>query len=154
MFERLPFPVPEHAKVFEPPIWHWDEKSHLSTAEFPTELLPEVLQPVVKELKGVPLLFEFPGRTFYDWHLDRLRLCALNWEVSGKGTLLFGDKEEKRITDIQTAPYGGHALLLNTQRWHAVWNHEKRRVLSVGFNKHLYQVVLSTINTALQRSTR
>lgn len=150
MLQHLPIPTPEHALVFEPNYWVWDDKSYISTAEYPLELLPANLQPVVRELRGVPLLFQFSANSFYDWHLDRTRLCALNWEVKGKGTLLTGDKDGKVIRNVQEHRYKG-ALLLNTQRWHAVWNHEPRLVLSVGFNKHVFDVVLASLNSPLDK---
>jgi len=138
----LPPPAP-----FEP-TWVRDEVSHLDTALVP--VLPLALDGLRRRFKGVPLLFRFPPRSFYGWHIDRLRRCALNYEVQPAGQVLFGVPGPKgSFTDLEVLDYQGRLVLLDTSRWHAVSNPTAlpRVVFSLGFNEVSFKEVAASLNT-------
>ena len=115
--------------------WVYDEVSDLHTA--PVTLVTQRLQDLVSKFNGVPLLFRFAENSTYDWHVDRLRRCALNFELtpSPSSYTLYGTKTPKGHTDVTRVPYQDTGVLLDTTKEHCVMNlGPSRTVLSVGFN--------------------
>jgi hypothetical protein len=95
------------------------------------------LFPIIQKFNAVPLIFKINPMTWYDWHTDSSRQCAINLLLTGFNShCFFGDRESRDIVHLTELTYRPNTYyLLNTQTKHAVLNFtETRYVLSIGFN--------------------
>lgn len=106
------------------------------------------LFPVIKQYNAVPLIFKMNPMTWYDWHTDSTRQCAINMLLTGFNShCFFGDRENRDIVNLTELKYDSDCYyLLNTQEKHAVLNfNETRYLLSIGFNSpNTYSNILQT----------
>jgi hypothetical protein len=104
------------------------------------------LFPIIQKFNAVPLIFKINPMTWYDWHTDSTRQCAINLLLTGFNSYcFFGDRESRDIVNLTELVYEPNTYyLLNTQSKHAVLNFsETRYVLSIGFNSSTsYQEIL------------
>jgi hypothetical protein len=104
------------------------------------------LFPVIQQFDAVPLIFKINPMTWYDWHTDSTRQCAINLLLTGFNShCFFGDRESRDLVHLTELTYEPNTYyLLNTQTKHAVLNFtETRYVLSIGFNSPAsYQEIL------------
>lgn len=124
--------------------WHYDVKSLIYAMPVPDNILDSFLLDVKKAFNGVALLFKLPAHTFYGWHIDRLRKCAINFELNETiSSTYFGKQNEREIYDnLVKLNYDGRYVLLNTTEHHCVANLGKERILfSLGFNNTSYEEV-------------
>jgi hypothetical protein len=103
---------------------------------------------VIDQFNATPLIFKVNPMTWYDWHIDSTRQCAINLLLTGFNShCFFGDRENRdivRLTELTYEP--NRYYLLNTQMKHAVLNFsETRYALSIGFNSPFtYRAILKT----------
>ena len=104
------------------------------------------LFPIIQKFNAVPLIFKINPMTWYDWHTDSTRWCAINLLLTGFNShCFFGDRESRDIVNLTELNYEPNTYyLLNTQFKHAVLNFSSTRyVLSIGFNSPIsYQIIL------------
>ena len=104
------------------------------------------LFPLIEKYDARPLIFKINPMTWYDWHTDSTRQCAINLLLTGFNShCFFGDRENRDIVNLTELTYLPNTYyLLNTQVKHAVLNFkETRYVLSIGFNSpSSYQEIL------------
>lgn len=93
--------------------------------------------------------YKTPSHSYYDWHLDGKRKCALNWLVktNPEARTFYRDRRHNLLFwDLIEARYDlDHPTLIDTQREHCVYNNgdDERIILSVSiFNDHSYLDVL------------
>lgn len=112
------------------------------------------LFPLIEEHNASPLIFKINPLTWYDWHTDSTRQCAINLLLTGFNShCFFGDRVSRDIVNLTELTYQPNTYyLLNTQVKHAVLNlTQTRYVLSIGFNSpNSYQEILKRcIDTSL-----
>lgn len=92
---------------------------------------------IIKEFNGEPIVFKMDPYTFYNWHNDAVRSCAINMLLDGSDSLsLFGNLEgEHHLWKFQEVPHEiDQYFLVNTLENHAVLNRSQTRyMLSIGF---------------------
>lgn len=105
------------------------------------------LFPVIKKFKGVPLVFKLNPMTWYDWHTDETRQCAVNMLIEGNDSkTFFGNRLSRDIVELTELTYDPfHYYLINTQQKHAVLNlNNTRYMLTVGFsNPYTFDEILN-----------
>lgn len=149
MTEHFDIPLPREFLSVEK-NFQLDTKSNLDTATVDVEL-PGVLGELARQLKARPLFFRFPAHTFYDFHIDRTRKCALNYLLTTEdGLLLFGTPGQKVISSIKEVSYSSSFLLINTSLPHAVLTRSERILFSLGFNNTPFEKVSSVLNEILE----
>lgn len=127
--------------------WRYLEESLLWIAVLPSKYYNESvqIQHLVTKYKGkcVPSLFKIPGSTFYAWHQDRTRTCAINAELNQTGSITyFGTQAGQHYRSIQVVDYS-KPVLFNTTSWHCVTNPgNERLLLTIGFYGPTYKDVL------------
>jgi hypothetical protein len=75
--------------------------------------------------------------TWYDWHTDETRQCAINMLIEGTDSqTFFGNRISRDIVELTELTYEPlQYYLINTQQKHAVLNlNNTRYMLSIGFN--------------------
>jgi len=95
------------------------------------------LFPVIEKFNAMPLIFKINPMTWYDWHTDSTRQCAINLLLTGYNShCFFGDRESRDLVHLTELTYSPNTYyLLNTQTKHAVLNFtETRYLLSIGVN--------------------
>ena len=100
---------------------------------------------VMLKFNASPVILKTNPMTWYDWHTDSTRQCAINLLLTGFDShCFFGDRESRDIVNLTELTYSPNTYyLLNTQTNHAVLNFsETRYVLSMGFNNYSYQEIL------------
>jgi hypothetical protein len=101
---------------------------------------------VMLKFNASPLLFKINPMTWYDWHTDSTRQCAINLLLTGYNShCFFGNRENRDLVQLTELTYEPNTYyLLNTQTKHAVLNFtETRYLLSIGFNSPAsYQEIL------------
>ena len=107
---------------------------------------------VIKKFQVLPALLRVPPWTFYNFHVDTKRQCAINSLVAGyDSNCYFGSdvyRNEKIIHELENVvPLDyqlGSCYVFNTKHRHGVINRaETRLTLSIGFNYHSYEEVLA-----------
>jgi len=100
-----------------------------------------------KYLKNAP-------NSFYDWHTDKIRNCALNWIIStnpNAKTFYRSNNHNKFFWDLEEVIYNIDCpTLLDTKQEHCVFNNhfDYRTILSVTIlNNHLYDDVLEFLKS-------
>jgi hypothetical protein len=106
------------------------------------------LFPVIELVNATPLIFKMNPMTWYDWHTDSTRQCAINLLLTGYNShCFFGDRESRDLVHLTELTYSPNTYyLLNTQTKHAVLNlTETRYLLSIGVNSPFsYREILKT----------
>lgn len=149
MFEYFDIALPREF-LSVPKNFSLDTKSNLDTATVDVPL-PGVLGELERTLKGRPLFFRFPSNTFYDFHIDRTRKCALNYLLTAEdGQLYFGTPGQKVVSNLIEVPYSSSFLLINTSLPHAVLTRSERIIFSLGFNNTPFEKVSSVLNSLLE----
>lgn len=99
--------------------------------------------------KGKPSILKMNPMTWYDWHTDETRRCAINMLVEGfDSQCFFGNRKDRDIVNITELKYEPHTYyLFNTQIKHAVLNlNNVRYMLSIGFNDpNTYESILEQL---------
>jgi len=83
-----------------------------------------------------PRIFKMDPMTWYDWHTDETRQCAINMLIDGNDSrCFFGDRQNRDIVNLTELTYKPNTYyLFNTQVKHAVLNlNNTRYLLSIGF---------------------
>lgn len=95
-------------------------------------------------------VFKYDVNSCYNWHVDKIRMSALNMVLDGFDSVcVFGKPGPvNTITDMQQLIYEpDNYYLLNTHRHHMVLNFSQiRYVLSIGFPDVRYQDVITYLN--------
>jgi len=107
---------------------------------------------VVKKFRGEPVLIRMPPWTFYNFHIDTNRQCAINSLIAGyNSNSYFGSdvyKNEKLIDQLETVVPLDYELercyVFNTKHRHGIINRsEIRLTLSIGFKFNSYEEILA-----------
>jgi hypothetical protein len=105
------------------------------------------LRDLIIKFSGNPIILKLEPMTWYRWHTDHKRLCAINQLMIGSGSRTYfgspvNDDVTKIITQVEYTP--GSYYLLNTRVKHTVFNDttEERYALSIGFNNFSYNEIL------------
>jgi hypothetical protein len=124
----------------------WFFNTGFDILKIPNDLLDTNLLSLKTALNGNVVVLKMVPRTFYRFHTDTSRYCAVNLLLTGfDSNCYFGDQtadEEviENVTELQYDP--DRYYLLNTRKKHAVRNgNEIRYMLSMGFNDHKYEIV-------------
>ena len=124
----------------------WFFNTGFDILKIPNDLLDTDLLSLKTALNGNVVVLKMVPRTFYRFHTDTSRYCAVNLLLTGfDSNCYFGDQtadEEviENVTELQYDP--DRYYLLNTRKKHAVRNgNEIRYMLSMGFNDHKYEIV-------------
>jgi hypothetical protein len=117
----------------------WFESNGFEILNLPLHIFVETkLFPVIQQFKGTPLIFKLNPMTWYDWHTDETRQCAINMLIEGTDSqTFFGNRLSRDIVELTELTYEPFRYyLINTQQKHAVLNlNNTRYMLSIGFNK-------------------
>lgn len=91
-----------------------------------------------------------PPNSFYEWHIDKVRNCSLNWIIksnSGAKTFYRSNNHNRFFWDIEEIKYNADCpTLLDTTHEHCIFNNypEERIILSVSIrNNHSYADILT-----------
>lgn len=126
----------------------WVEKNGFSILKLSPLLFKntKIFELILKH-KGTPLIFKMNPMTWYDWHTDETRTCAINMLLSGYDSkCFFGDRKNRDIVSLTELTYQVDTYyLLNTQVKHAVLNLSNTRyLLSIGFeHPNTYEDILN-----------
>lgn len=84
-------------------------------------------------------IYRFKPNFCYQWHVDRIRNCALNLQLIGNNSFcMFGEPyEPRKFRNLQQLVYKENTYyLLNVNNYHTVFNFDNDRyLLSIGFPK-------------------
>jgi hypothetical protein len=105
-----------------------------------------VLARLKLKFKGQAIIFHMQPNTFYRFHTDQTRKCAINMLISGETShCYYGDEtsSEEVIDNVSELKYqDSRYYLLNTQLKHAVLNFNNHRyMLSLGFKDFDYTTI-------------
>ena len=92
---------------------------------------------IIDKFKGSPVIFRLNPMTWYNWHTDTVRQCAINMLINGEDSkTFFGNKVSTDLVELTELNYESQRYyLFNTQKNHAILNlNNFRYVLSIGFN--------------------
>lgn len=93
--------------------------------------------PLISKYNGSPIILKLNPMTWYDWHTDETRQCAINMLIEGTDSrTFFGNRLSRDIVELTELTYEPSCYyLINTQQKHAVLNlNNTRYMLSIGFN--------------------
>jgi hypothetical protein len=124
----------------------WFSSTGFDILKIPNELLDTTLLSMKTELNGNVVALKMMPRTFYRFHVDARRYCAVNLLLTGfDSKCYFGDQtdDEEVIENVTELQYDlDRYYLLNTRKKHAVMNgNTVRYMLSMGFNDYNYETV-------------
>jgi len=124
----------------------WYFSNGFDILKLPNDLLDPALLQLKLDLNGSTIVFKMMPHTFYRFHTDQNRRCAINLLLTGfDSNCYFGDQtdNEEVIENITELPYElDRYYLLNTHKKHAVRNGKDIRYLvSIGFHDHDYETV-------------
>lgn len=124
----------------------WFSSNGFDILKIPNNLLDTFLLLMKTELNGGAIVFKMAPHTFYRFHTDAHRQCAINLLLTGfDSNCYYGDQtdNEEVIENVTELQYElDRYYLLNTRRKHAVRNgSEVRYLLSIGFNDYDYETV-------------
>jgi hypothetical protein len=124
----------------------WYSSTGFDVLKIPNELLDTDLSSLKTALNGNAIALKMMPNTFYRFHIDARRYCALNLLLTGfDSNCYFGDQtdDEEVIENVTELRYDlDRYYLLNTRKKHAVRNgNAVRYMLSIGFNDHDYETV-------------
>jgi hypothetical protein len=126
----------------------WQVKSAFEYIEIPNNLIQmdQTIKYFVNEFNAEPLILRMSPNTFYRFHIDTSRTCAVNMLISGSDSnCYFGQVSEneeiiKNVTELKYSP--NQYYLFNTKEKHAVLNKNNfRYLLSLGIYKLDYETV-------------
>lgn len=117
----------------------WFESNGFQILKLPLTLfVGHRLFPLISKFNGSPLIFKLNPMTWYDWHTDEIRQCAINMLIEGTDSkTFFGNRLSRDIVELTEIVYDPLCYyLINTQQKHAVLNlNNTRYMLSIGFKK-------------------
>jgi hypothetical protein len=124
----------------------WFSSNGFDILKLSNDLLDPALLRLKLELNGSAIVFKMMPHTFYRFHTDERRRCAINLLLTGfDSNCYFGDQtnNEEVIENVTELQYElDRYYLLNTHKKHAVRNGNSiRYLLSIGFNDHDYDTV-------------
>ena len=123
------------------PQWFDDITGGIHNAIVPDEYLDPFLLDIRKKYIGVTLLFRLPAHTFYMWHADRKRKCALNFELTHANSVTYVGVPGYRgnLDKLEAVDYDNQLILLDTSQQHSIANLDKQRVIfTLGINNASY----------------
>lgn len=95
-----------------------------------------------------------PPNSLYDWHIDKVRRCSLNWIIKtnpGAKTFYRSQLRHRLFWDIEEVKYDIECpTLLDTKQEHCVFNNwpEDRIILSISIlNDHSYEETLEFLTS-------
>lgn len=109
----------------------------------------------LKTFEAKPILLRLPPNTFYRFHIDATRKCAINMLLEGNDSHCYFGKiteHEEVINNITELKYDENCYyLFNTLEKHAILNlNNYRYLLSVGIEKHNFFTVLEKYKEQFQ----
>jgi hypothetical protein len=124
----------------------WFSSNGFDILRISNDLLDPALLQLKLDLNGSAIVFKMMPNTFYRFHTDERRRCAINLLLTGfDSNCYFGDQthNEEVIENVTELQYElDRYYLLNTNKKHAVRNGNSiRYLLSIGFNDHDYGTV-------------
>jgi hypothetical protein len=124
----------------------WFTSNGFDLLKIPDNLLDILLLTIKFKFNGSPVVFKMHPNTFYRFHTDERRQCAINLLLTGvDSNCYFGDQtdNEEVIENVTELKYElDRYYLLNTRKKHAVRNgNNVRYLLSIGFNNYDYETV-------------
>lgn len=127
----------------------WKTVNNLILSKVPIFLFKEskLLKLIIK-FNGNPIIFKLDPMTWYDWHTDESRKCAINMFIEGEHSYcFFGERKNRDIVKISELKYEKNKYyLFNTQKKHAILNlNNERYVLSIGFDHYTFDDIMSYI---------
>ena len=125
----------------------WFSSNGFDILKLPAKLFQEHrLFSLISKCNGSPLIFKLNPMTWYDWHTDENRQCAINMLIDGVDSkTFFGNRVSRDIIELTELVYDPlRYYLINTQQKHAVLNlNNTRYMLSIGFdNPYTFENVL------------
>lgn len=95
-----------------------------------------------------------PPNSYYEWHVDKKRNCALNWIIKTNPdarTFYRNNNQSKFFWELEEVVYNAEfPTLLDTKQEHCVFNNcpEERTILSMSiFSDHSYADVLAFLQS-------
>ena len=124
----------------------WISTNGFSILKIPDNFLDTDLLRTKFKFYGNCIVFKMQPNTFYRFHIDESRQCAINLVLSGfDSNCYYGEQtdNEEVIENVSELKYElDRYYLLNTRRKHAVRNgNNVRYLLSIGFNNYDYETV-------------
>ena len=129
----------------------WFTSNGFDILKIPDNLLDTVLTTIKFKFNGSAIVFKMRANTFYRFHTDERRQCAINLLLTGlDSNCYYGDQtdSEEVIENVTELKYElDRYYLLNTRKKHAVRNgNNVRYLLSIGFNNYDYDTVKKYCN--------
>jgi hypothetical protein len=124
----------------------WFSSNGFDILKIPNNLLDTTLLTIKFKFNGSAIVFKMNPNTFYRFHTDEHRQCAINLLLTEvDSNCYFGDQtdNEEVIENVTELKYeSDRYYLLNTRKKHAVRNgNNVRYLLSMGFNNYDYETV-------------
>jgi hypothetical protein len=124
----------------------WFVSNGFNILKIPNNLLDPVLLKIKFKFNGNAVIFKMMPNTFYRFHSDEHRQCAINLLLTDvDSNCYYGEQtdNEEIIENVTELKYDlDRYYLLNTHKKHAVRNGNNiRYLLSIGFNKYDYETV-------------
>jgi hypothetical protein len=124
----------------------WFSSNGFNILKIPNNLLDTLLLKIKFKFNGNAIVFKMISNTFYRFHTDERRQCAINLLLTGfNSNCYYGDQtdNEEVIENVTELKYElDQYYLLNTHKKHAVRNGNNiRYLLSIGFNDYDYETV-------------
>lgn len=122
----------------------WFTSNGFEILSIPNKLLDTLLLNI--KFNGSAIVFKMNPNTFYRFHTDERRQCAINLLLTGfDSNCYYGDQtdNEEVFENVTELKYElDRYYLLNTHKKHAVRNgNNVRYLLSIGFTNHDYETV-------------
>lgn len=128
--------------------WNYLPESRLHAAQVPETLISSDLIAIRNKFHGRAFLFKFPAYTFYQWHKDRTRKCAINYELTtGDSTTYFGLQDGNNYKQLVKLEYHSRLVLMDTTQNHCIANLDTDRIIfTLGIYDYSYSQVLDHLN--------
>lgn len=131
---------------------HWQNKNSFDYVNVPLDIVIQdsTLKMFLIKFRANPVIFRMKPQSFYRFHIDEKRKCAVNMLLAGyDSSCYFGNVTEFEdiLDNIEELIYEPNTFyLLNTKQKHAVMNFSNTRYMfSMGINDFDYEFVLKNI---------
>jgi hypothetical protein len=126
----------------------WFVSNGFNILRIPDRVLDIKILKLKLKFDGTPIVFKMMPNTFYRFHTDENRQCAINLLLTGfESNCYFGEQtsNEEVIENVTELKYDQDKYyLLNTRKKHAVRNGKDiRYIISIGFNSYDFETVNS-----------
>jgi hypothetical protein len=133
----------------------WKNKNSFDLVTVPYHLIKSdiTLNYFYRIIKSYPVILKMEPNSFYRFHIDEKRKCAINMLLDGfDSNCYFADPTDSEdvFNNVEELLYKPNTYyLLNTTQKHAVMNRSKiRYMFSMGVNDFTYEFVLNVCKTS------